>query len=291
MAMSDSMRPEGETDRIGGDEVPFAEEDAREYAEELTDIGQLELGDDDERLPWLEGDDEEEEYEGYNVGQLAVFVLLGLVVLGLLVSALWWFTRKQADPELVADGSVIEAPEQPYKERPDDPGGKTFEGTGDSSFAVSEGESRPAQLGTASELPRPGFETVETTSGGKAGTSGGKAGTSGGKLGTSGGKTAEMGTSGGKLGTSGGKTAFDSAASSAVGVQVGAYSTRSSAEAAWSRLSQQYSALKGLRYRVVEGQADIGTVYRLQALPGDVAAANSLCSSLKASGLSCHVKK
>jgi hypothetical protein len=42
---------------------------------------------------------------------------------------------------------------------------------------------------------------------------------------------------------------------------------------------------------VVEGKADIGTVYRLQALAGDTGAATSLCSHLEADGVKCQVKK
>jgi hypothetical protein len=41
---------------------------------------------------------------------------------------------------------------------------------------------------------------------------------------------------------------------------------------------------------VVEGQADIGTVYRLQAITADAGAAHALCSQLKAAGLACQVK-
>ena len=75
-----------------------------------------------------------------------------------------------------------------------------------------------------------------------------------------------------------------------MGVQVAAYSTRASAEAGWSRLSTQYEALSGLKHRIVEGSADIGTVYRLQVLAGDVPSANALCSRLKAAGMACQVK-
>jgi cell division protein FtsN len=76
-----------------------------------------------------------------------------------------------------------------------------------------------------------------------------------------------------------------------VGVQIGAFSSSSSAEAAWSKLSGQHEALKGLNHRVVEGKADIGTVYRLQALAGDAGAANALCGRLQAGGLKCQVKR
>jgi len=41
---------------------------------------------------------------------------------------------------------------------------------------------------------------------------------------------------------------------------------------------------------VLQGTADIGTVYRLQAVAPDAAAANALCATLKASGVACQVK-
>jgi len=46
-----------------------------------------------------------------------------------------------------------------------------------------------------------------------------------------------------------------------------------------------------VRYRIVQGQADIGTVYRLQALPGDLATARTLCNGLKADGIACNIKQ
>ena len=78
---------------------------------------------------------------------------------------------------------------------------------------------------------------------------------------------------------------------SGVGVQVAAYSTRELAEKGWAGLSEQYEMLSGMKYRIVEGRADIGMVYRLQVLPGDSAAADRLCGSLKSAGLSCQVKR
>lgn len=84
--------------------------------------------------------------------------------------------------------------------------------------------------------------------------------------------------------------AWERAEAAGVGVQIGTYSGRAAAEAGWSRLSQQYGALNGMRHRVVEVSADFGTVYRLQAVAENVSAANALCNGLKASGLNCHVK-
>ncbi len=224
--------------------------------ESAGDVKQLDLGDEDAALPWLEGDDED--LEPGNSGQLALLVLLGLIAIAVIAGGIWWATRASRDADLVADGSVIEAPAAPYKERPKEPGGKTFEGTGDTSFVVSQGDERPAKLGEASSAPKPGFTTA--------------------------GKAADASGSGAP------EAKPAPAEVAGVGVQVAAYSTRASAEAGWSTLSRQYEALSGLKHRIVEGQADIGTVYRLQAVADNAAAARTLCDSLRSSGLNCQVK-
>lgn len=209
---------------------------------------QLAFDDEDVRLPWLEGDGEDDEdYRGRSAGQLIVLLAFGLLALAVIGGGIWWAIGHRKDEVLVADGSVVPAPRQPYKERPQDPGGKTFAGTGDTSFAVSEGQTRPARLGESPAAkpatPEPSAEATPAAP-----------------------------------------------APSGVGVQVAAYSSRASAEAGWTRLSGQYEALSGLHHRVVEGSADIGTVYRLQALAPDAGAAHALCTRLKAAGLACQVK-
>lgn len=75
-----------------------------------------------------------------------------------------------------------------------------------------------------------------------------------------------------------------------IGVQVGAYSSRLRAEEGWQTLANQHSALSGVKHRVVEGMADGSPIFRLQAVADDVASAQQLCSSLKASGADCQVK-
>lgn len=214
------------------------------------DAARLDL-DEDERLPWLESIDDEDEY-GSDNGRLLPFLLGGLVVLAALVGGIWWATHRDAGNQLQADGSVIEAPKTPYKEAPKDPGGKTFAGTGDTSYAVSAGQTRTPKLDHGGEV---------LVGGGEAPKAGEKPGD---------------------------KPAL---APSGVGVQVGAYTSLATAETGWTRLSSQHDAvLSGVKHRVVEGKADIGTVYRLQAMAGDAAGANELCSRLKAAGVACQVK-
>lgn len=200
--------------------------------------------DDDERLPWLESADDEGEETGAGNSRLRGLGLLGLALLVAVVAVLWFNGQRGQDEAGIADGSVIKAP-APYKEIPRNQSGKTFAGTGDSAFAVSEGKTTGVRLDQGG-APSPSI-------------------------------------------------AVDGAAAPAdpgvVGVQIGAYSSAATAEAGWIRLSGGQEALKGVKHRVVEGTADIGTVYRLQALAPNAEAANALCSTLKAAGVACQVKR
>jgi hypothetical protein len=255
------------------DRAPFANDDGQEPFE----LGLSE--EEDERLPWLESEDDLYDEDRTDGGRMIGFTLLGLVALAAILGGIWWSTHRTPDAALVADGSTIAAP-GPYKEAPKDVGGKTFEGTGDTAFAVSEGQTRPARLGdegaaaaaaasasaraSAAASPKPGFGLAPKPAA----------------------------NAGPKPGPKPDIAAASPATNPVPGaiVQVGAYSNKAQAQAGWSKLSGQYSALSGTRHQIVEGKADIGTVFRLQALPGSAEAARSLCAKLKASGLACQVK-
>ena len=277
MAMVDGIHSDGGRGDGGGSEgtEPFvggADNDHDEYlAEDAVGDDQLEFDDDNERLPWLDSEDDDHA-EGSDSGRVLGLVVLGLIALATIVGGIWWSTHRTPDATLVADGSTIAAPSQAYKEAPKVPGGKTFDGTGNTAFAVSEGQTRPAKLGEGSApvapppgtaAVKPGFESV---------------------------KPPVTFASASPAASASGSAAANAGTVSGPAVQVGAYSTRASAEAAWSRLSQQYSALSGQRHQTVEGKADIGTVFRLQALSGDAGAAQALCGKLKSAGLACQVK-
>lgn len=221
---------------------------------------QLDLGQDDVRLPWLEGDDDFVEERG-GLGQGALLVLLGVLALAVIGGSVFWLTRNKGDDDLVADGGVIEAPREPYKVRPDKPGGEVVAGTGDTSFAVAEGERRSPQIG-GTGAPGPGFDGVGP-----------------------GDKTARIAPS-----PTASSDAAPVPAGGGVGVQVGAYASKEQAEAGWNTLKGQYEGLAAVGHRVVQGQADIGTVYRLQAVAHDLAAARALCAGMRGAGLSCQVK-
>ncbi len=172
--------------------------------------------------------------------------------LGLIVGAIWWFTnRATGGPE--PDGSLIAAPAEPYRVRPENEGGKTFAGTGDTSFAVGEGQTREGRLAPTPEATEPAAEPDEEAPSQPA-------------------------------------PARSTALPTGTAVQVGAYSSRADAETGWSTLIRQTEVLSGVDYRIFEGRADIGTVFRLQAAAGDAANARRMCQALQGDGLPCTVK-
>ncbi|MFN2098619.1 SPOR domain-containing protein [Altererythrobacter sp. MF3-039] len=225
----------------------FGEDDR----EELFASEQLVLTDgDDERLPWLEASDFDDEERGIDGGRLAGFALLLLLLGGSVGAAVWWFTQGEASAELQPEGTVIAAPAGPYKVRPADAGGKTFEGTGDTSFKVGEGQRSEGTLGASPE-PTPSAAPADEPSP---------------------------------------IPSENSEPPSGPVVQVGAYATRASAQEGWRTLMRQTDKLNGVKHRIVQGTADIGVVYRLQAVPGDLNAARQLCAALKNDGVACQVK-
>ena len=229
--------------------------------EEPEDLGegpidteeQLELADGEERLPWLESDDDYDQ-PGVDTGRLVAFGVVIALALVLMLGALWWFTRNGTDEELVADGSVIEAPDEPYRERPDDPGGQQVAGTGDTSFEVGEGRSVDGRIAGSGAVPAPSIDREQDDA-------------------------------------PAARPSAAATASGGIGVQVGAYSTRAQAETGWSQLTARIEALQGRNHRVVQGTADSGTIYRLQAVAGTVAEAETLCRSIKSQGGDCQVKR
>ena len=213
----------------------------------------LRLGDelalsDDDSLPWLESEDYDEE-GGVDATRIIGFAAILLALLALVIGAVWYFTNRPSDEAFVPDGSTVAAPATPYKERPENAGGKEFDGTGDTSFAVGEGQ---ATEGTVKQVEQ---ATVARPT----------------------------------LGT---RTTQDvPVTQDGVGVQVGAYGSRGLAEAGWVTLLNKSTLFSGVRHRVLKGQADIGTVYRLQAVASDLNAAISLCEALKGEGIACQVKR
>lgn len=230
-----------------------------EYEDLETGESELDLADTDS-LPWLESDEDDEDAGGLDTGQILAFLAGLVLLLGAVVGGVWYVSNRAAGGEVVADGSIIPAPEGPIKERPDEAGGKEFAGTGSVAPVVSEGGSRPAVVAEKPLTPpMPEIGTKLTPAPTPVATAG---------------------------------TAAPAAAPVAqgVGVQLAAYGTRARAEEGWTQISRRTPLLSGVKYRVVEGKVDIGTVYRLQAVAPSRAEAEKLCAGLKAAGVDCQIK-
>ncbi|MCH2486264.1 MAG: SPOR domain-containing protein [Erythrobacter sp.] len=224
-------------------------------ADNSHDSRTLDFGDEDESLPWLESG-EDEAQPGFDTTRLIGIGLLMVVALGVIVGAIWWFTNSSVGGGPEADGSLVEAPDEPYRTRPEDAGGKTFAGTGDTSFAVGEGQTREGRLASG---PAPAVTPTPTETASEP-------------------EPAET------------PAPRSQALPRGTAVQVGAYSNRADAEEGWRTLTRQTDALSGVDYRIVEGRADIGTVFRLQVAGGDNAGARRLCNALQSDGLPCQIK-
>ena len=215
----------------------------------------------DDSLPWLESDDAADTANGVDTRQIVGFVAVLALVLALVVGAAWYGFGAGSGGGVEPDGSIIAAPEGPIRERPEDPGGVEFAGTGNVAPVVGEGGMRESVLAT--DDPGPAART------------GPAVGQADGQVDPNSETTDEE---------------TDASTSQGVGVQLAAYRSKARAEQGWRELRARTDVLDGARYRIVRGTVDIGTVYRLQAVTGNRAAGDALCAALKADGLDCQVK-
>lgn len=211
--------------------------------------GLLALGEPDMRLPWLESADEDVD-EGLDWGRIGKFAAtIAVIVLIVGMSAFVLREYMTAPPE--GDGSLIEAPDAPYKVRPKERGGSVVAGTGDTSYAVGEGVDNEARL---AERDVPLVAQPSPTASAKP---------------------------------------AEPAATplSGVAVQIGAYSTEADAQKGWEAIRSRYEPLGGYNRRIVQGRADIGVVYRLQAVAPSTEGAFALCDDMRRNGIECQVKR
>lgn len=134
----------------------WGDENEHEYDDAGHEEERLEFADEDEHLPWLEGD-EDEEAGTVDTGRIVGIAVIGLLVVAAVVGAIWALTRAGPDPEMVADGSTIESPEGPIKSRPEDAGGQVAAGTGDVAPQQGEGRETEGRI-AASETARPSID-------------------------------------------------------------------------------------------------------------------------------------
>ena len=253
----------------------------------MADEKDVGLGlDDEDRLPWLEAADEYEDDGEVSPTRLLIMVLGGLVLIGAVLGGLWWIQNGGARGQ----GELIAAQKGDYKVAPKNDSAKTFDGEGDASFAASEG-AEPSGKVDASRMPEePAATPAEREAASKAAK---KAEAD--KAATDKAEAARLAADKGK-----GKPAATSvktaepvkaapAPSGSAMIQLGAFSSEDAAAKAWTNLSKRFAYLSTLTKSVSPASVDSGKVYRLRAVAGTTANAQSLCGKLRVAGENCVV--
>jgi hypothetical protein len=207
--------------------------------------------DDPDRLPWLETADGYEYDNGASPLKIAFMVLLGLAILAAVVGGVYWAQHNQRAGGAPGSGELIAAQAGDYKVKPEDAGGKSFEGEGDSAFAASEGQKTGATLVPVAKTDATAATPAPAT----------------------GATNASVPTPAG-----------------AVMVQLGAFGDSAKADSAWTALNKRFGFLAGTSRRIAEATVEGGrTVFRLQAVTANSSAAQQLCAKLKAAGENCLI--
>ena len=217
-----------------------------------TNNNGLNLNDPD-RLPWLETADGYEYDDRASPLRIAVMLLAGLVLLAAIVGAIYWLQRNQIGGAN-GNGQLIAAPAGAYKVKPQDAGGKRFEGEGDSAFAASEGTKTGATLGPAAKVaataPPAAMASVPVAAPAPSAV----------------------------------------APASTVMVQLGAFGDSAKADAAWAALNKRFGFLAGMNRKIAETNVEGGRkVFRLQAVTANSSEAQQLCAKLKVAGENCLI--
>ena len=219
----------------------------------MTDARVDEVGDED-RLPWLEAVEEDEDQGGPSLVKLIAAIVIGLAAIAVVVGGLfWWGNRNRAD----GNGEIIAAPEGDYKVRPDQPGGMNATGEGDTAAAASAGAVPKGQINTQAvpeapvARPTPAPPQPQTPAARPAAPAPARP-----------------------------------APASGPTIQLGAFSTSAGATNAWRALSGRFRYLAPLSHSVVPVQSGGRTLYRLRASGPDAA---GICRRLQVAGEDCAV--
>ncbi len=241
----------------------------------MTDIDRDSVRDDEDRLPWLEAVDDEDD-DQVSTGKLAAFLLAALLALGVVVGGIAWL-RSQVPGPAQGDGKLIAAQEGDYKVRPDAPGGMKVDGQGDTAFQASEGAAPKGKidLNATSEAPVAGKKAAVIN--GPAAPAGKSA-------------SAPMPANGGRLVAAPPAAPVNRPGAQAPAgslVQLGAFGSEAKANQAWIAMTKRFAYLAPLAKSVEAAQVGSGTVYRLRANAGGDAA--TVCGKLRVAGENCLV--
>jgi len=236
----------------------------------MTDIraGEATPLDDEDRLPWLEAVDDDDDRDGPSAAKLIAFVIIGLAAIGLIVGGLFWMGNRTGGGSADGEPELIAAPAGDYKVAPDEKGGMEVEGEGDTQFAASEGAEPKAKIDAGALPEAPVTAAKEPPAKAPAATPKQPA--------------APVMRPEPKVDTN--VTAAPVAPGATI--QLGAFSSQSGANNAWKALAGRFKYLEPLSHSVTATQTGGRTLYRLRASGPD---AKNLCGRLRVAGETCVV--
>lgn len=268
--------------------------------------GRITLSDED-RLPWLEAVEDEDDDDGVSLARLIALVIVALVAIGLVVGGVFWMRRGLQSH---GEGGVIAAPAGAYKVPATDAKGMEVDGLGDASYAASQGENVSSTIDTTRVPERPLTEGMAA-----AEAAGAQIGSS--RIDSRGAapaapvRTVPLPPSGTtptpaapaarpapapaptKMASSTPAPSSEPSASAATAEtgpraskQIGAYSTEAKAEAGRRDLTSRFPALRLLDLTIQEGTSNGKTVYRI-FMRGGPARVNAVCAALHSAKEGC----
>jgi hypothetical protein len=217
---------------------------------------------DDQALPWLEAVDDEDGPRGVSARKMFVALILVLAAGAVVAGTMFWLGRR--DPAVNGAPELIRAEPEPYKIKPEDPGGLDVAGDSETAYSTSAGEDPDAALDVR-KLPeemKPLPEPAETATPPK------------------------------KIPPNETKVPANDepapAAPSGPTIQLGAYASTVKADTAWNLLSGRFPEVAALRKTVVTATVKGKPFYRLRAV-GSSEQTKAACAALRAAGESCLV--
>ncbi len=235
------------------------ETEAEALARAEAEAEAQEAADDEDRLPWLEPIEDDEE-QGPSVGKLIGAVLIGLLAIGLIVGGLFWYGNRAAQE---GDPEVIAAPDAPYKQRPDKEGGMQVDDKGSTQVATSDGRE---EVSSVNKDARPESPVGQNT------------------MAAAPAPVPAAPAARPQQGGGGGGGGAQQARLTGPTIQLGAFPSEAVANAEWTRLSQRHAFLRGLQHAVQVHQRGGQTFYRLRAAGQ---AAPDACRRLQSAGQPC----
>lgn len=226
---------------------------------------------DEDRLPWLESADDHY-HDGLAWRKIAALVAVGLLLVAVLMFGIYWY-KNQDGP--ATSGELIAAPAEPYKVKPDQPGGMTVGGEGETALATSQGQQAGGaiNLNAAPEAPITGTRAAPGAAPRIDGTG------------------LAVPASGGRLAATKPAVAAATASNGAGGslVQLGSFPSEAVANGIWAERSRRFAYLAPLGKSVERAEVNGRTVFRLRVNAGSAGAAQTLCGKLKVAGEACFI--